>query len=237
MQNHKTAKQAWAEAFTDAGVLRKGSSSFICPFADCRTLATHVWGKSSRLDSLTAHSDYVARDLKPSSHIVAALCHACGKEVIFIDGMLTVPYESEAPGPAADLPEDLIDDFEEARRVMPVSVRGAAALLRLLVQKLLPRIGAEEADINKMIGQLMREGKINPKLQEALDTVRIIGNEAVHPGTMDLKDNEATAISLFKLINYIVEKAITEPKEIAEIYATLPESKRDGVVKRDQPAS
>ncbi|QOT71601.1 DUF4145 domain-containing protein [Sphingobium fuliginis] len=156
------------------------------------------------------------------------------KEVIFIDGRLHVPNESEAPAPPSDLPSDLAEDYEEARRVLPVSPRGAAALLRLLVQKLLPLIGADEDDINKMIGQLVKNGVINPKIQQALDSVRVIGNEAVHPGTMDLKDDSATAFSLFNLINYIVEKAITEPKEIDAIYAGLPAGKLAGIINRDK---
>lgn len=166
--------------------------------------------------------------------LVGALCEACRKEVLFFDGRMLYPAESEAPAPAADMPEEVLDDFEEARRVLPVSPRGAAALLRLLVQKLLPLLGATDGDINSMIGELVASNVISSKIQKALDSVRVIGNEAVHPGTMDLKDDEATAVSLFNLINYIVEKAITEPKEIDAIYAGLPAGKLAGIVNRDK---
>jgi hypothetical protein len=168
--------------------------------------------------------------------LVGARCEACSKEVLFFDGRLIYPEESEAPLPAADLPAEVVDDFAEARRVLRVSPRGAAALLRLLVQKLLPLLGAKDGDINSMIGELVLNGVISPKIQKALDSVRVIGNEAVHPGTMDLKDDEATAVSLFNLINYIVEKAITEPKEIDAIYAGLPPGKLAGIVTRDKNA-
>ena len=166
--------------------------------------------------------------------LTVALCEACNQESVFANGRLVLPVQNEAPLPAADLPEALQQDFEEARQVLPVSPRGAAALLRLVVQKLLPLIGADEDDINKMIGQLVANGKINPQIQRALDAVRIIGNEAVHPGTMDLQDDERTALSLFGLINYIVEKAITEPNEINAIYAGLPPAKLDGIANRDK---
>ncbi|WP_267433829.1 DUF4145 domain-containing protein [Sphingomonas sp. GM_Shp_1] len=131
----------------------------------------------------------------------------------------------------------MVDDYEEARQVLPLSPRGAAALLRLIVQKLLPIIGAKEDDINRMIGELVEKGTISTAIQQALDSVRVIGNEAVHPGTMDLKDDQNTAVSLFRLINFIVEKAISEPKEVAAIFQGLPPGKLAGIANRDKPKS
>ncbi|KQM23137.1 hypothetical protein ASE73_02620 [Sphingomonas sp. Leaf24] len=147
---------------------------------------------------------------------------------------MILPAVSQAPAPSPDLPSELAEDFEEARSILPLSPRGAAALLRLIVQKLLPLIGAQEDDINKMIGELVRKGTISSAIQQALDSVRVIGNEAVHPGVMDLKDDQNTAVSLFKLVNFIVEKAITEPKEVAAIFAGLPPSKLAGIANRDK---
>jgi len=70
-------------------------------------------------------------------------------------------------------------------------------------------------------------------VQESLDTLRVIGNEAVHPGEMDLRDDMAVASSLFKLVNFIAEKLITEPKEVDEIYNKLPTSKKEHIASRD----
>jgi hypothetical protein len=162
-----------------------------------------------------------------------ALCESCGREAIFVDGKLTWPRVTAAPTPAADMPEELKRDFEEARQIHSLSSRGAAALLRLVVQKLLPHIGATKTNINDAIKQLVSAGTINASLQQALDTVRVIGNEAVHPGTIDLRDDDGTVIMLFNLINFIVHKAITEPKEIAAIYGNLPPEKLGHIEQRD----
>lgn len=137
--------------------------------------------------------------------------------------------------PTTDMPEEVYSDFMEARSVLGASPRGAAALLRLVIQKLCPILGATEKDINKAIGQLVKDNKITPALQQALDTVRVIGNEAVHPGIIDLKDDAATATKLFRIVNFIVEKGITEPKQIAEIYGSLPPGKLEGIARRDAP--
>src|SRR5229473_2853992 len=54
------------------------------------------------------------------------------------------------------------------------------------------------------------------------DIIRVIGNNAVHPGTIDLRDDQATALALFDLLNLIVDEMITRPREIDEIYKRLP---------------
>lgn len=60
------------------------------------------------------------------------------------------------------------------------------------------------------------------QVQQALDALRVIGNEAVHPGELDLRDDVDTASGLFELINVVVEDRITRPKRVAEMFAKLP---------------
>ena len=70
----------------------------------------------------------------------------------------------------------------------------------------------------------------------SLDTVRIVGNEGgAHEGQIDLtgKDNEEIVTRLFWLINFIVQKTITEPTEIEATFSSLPEDKKKGVAIRD----
>src|SRR5690606_29908829 len=113
-----------------------------------------------------------------------------------------------------------------------LSPRGAAALLRLSIQKLCAYLGQPGHNINSDIKALVALG-LPPKVQEALDTVRVIGNNAVHPGKIDLKDDIDIVNMLFKLVNFIAQKMITEPKEIDEIYSSLPAEKIDGIRQRD----
>jgi len=73
-----------------------------------------------------------------------------------------------------------------------------------------------------------------PRVQQALDVVRVIGNNAVHPGQIDLKDDWQTAGSLFVLVNLVAEVMISTPKALQEAYDGLPQSARDAINKRDQ---
>jgi hypothetical protein len=131
------------------------------------------------------------------------------------------------------LPEEIRADYDEARRIIDRSPRGAAALLRLCVQKLCHHLGESGQNVNSDIASLVKKG-LNPKIQKSLDIVRVIGNEAVHPGTMDLRDSPETAATLCGLINVIAETMISQPKTIDQLYDQLPPEKREHIEKRDK---
>lgn len=65
--------------------------------------------------------------------------------------------------------------------------------------------------------------------------MRVIGNDAVHPGQIDLRDDTKTAEKLFQLVNLIAEVMITQPKHVDELYESLPKTKKDQITKRDKP--
>jgi Domain of unknown function (DUF4145) len=139
---------------------------------------------------------------------------------------------SDIPNPSPDMPDDLVNDYEEAKNVFPYSPKASAALLRLVLQKLLRHLGQGGKNINDDIKALVKQG-LPIRVQQALDSVRVIGNEAVHPGQINLNDNPEIAQALFKLINFIVDDMITRPREIQEIYNILPEEKRKQIEIRD----
>lgn len=157
----------------------------------------------------------------------------CKKFSLWVHERLVFPSAKGGAEPNPDLPEEVIRDFEEARTILNLSPRGAAALLRLSIQKICAHLGESGVDLNKDIASLVKKG-LDPLIQKSLDIVRVIGNEAVHPGTIDLKDDRETANKLFKLINSIADRMITYPKNGAQLYTSLPDSKRDAIEKRDQ---
>lgn len=135
--------------------------------------------------------------------------------------------------PESDMPYDVKADFEEAKSVFQKSPKASAALLRLALQKLLKHLGEPGENINTDIGSLVEKGILNVGVQRAADTVRITGNNAVHPGVMNDEDIDYIAAKMFDLINFIVKKTITEPREIEDIYNSTPEGARNAITRRD----
>jgi len=142
------------------------------------------------------------------------------------------PEFSGVEPPNSDLDADIQRDYQEATSILQKSPRGAVALLRLAIQKLMLQLGEKGKDLNTDIGNLVKKG-LPVKVQQSLDALRVIGAQAVHPGELDLRDDQTTAEQLFKLVNFIAEKMITEPKEIEVIYGKIPEGKKQQIEKRD----
>ena len=82
------------------------------------------------------------------------------------------------------MPEDVRADFLEAASIVDASARGAAALLRLCIQKIVMALGGRGNNLNEDIGNLVEQRLIPQSIQQALDVVRVVGNNAVHPGVM-----------------------------------------------------
>ena len=78
---------------------------------------------------------------------------------------------------------------------------------------------------------------ISRKNQKSLDIVRVIGNEAVHPGVVDLNDDRDTANKLFDLVNSIADQMISHPQSVQELYGKLPETKRKAIEERNEKAN
>ena len=167
-------------------------------------------------------------------NLSAALCSHCQNYSLWLTNhkSMIFPISGIAPLPNPDLPDEIFCDYMEARSISTLSPRGSAALLRLCIQKLCKHLGEAGKDINYDISQLVQKG-LNPNIQKSLDIVRVIGNESVHPGTFDLRDDPDTARTLFLLVNIIADSLITQPKIINETYNLIPENKRNAISARD----
>ena len=210
--------------------------AFNCPY--CEVYADQEWYYVNTLsafweaDDICREYDGDYKECPDLKYLHISVCRRCQKYALWVDEKMLFPGLSTAPLPAEDMPESVTADFAEARNVLNASPRGAAALLRLVLEKLMIELGIKGKDLNDAIGKLVQQG-LPEKVQKALDSVRVIGNEAVHPGQIDLRDAAETASVLFQLVNWIVEDMITRPRKVDEIYEKLPQSKKDAIERRD----
>jgi len=236
-------------------------NNFRCPH--CNVLAQQNWFNSYQLNNIifsiydhifldyrTRIRDYAQEHIKQflqtakssfpreinsfiPSNLAIAVCQSCNKYSIWVDKEMVYPRAIPIEAPNDDLNEEIKSLYIEASKIFIDSPKGAAALLRLALQKFLKQIGKEGKNINNDIKELVEAG-LNPKIQKALDLVRVVGNNAVHPGQINLDDNKEIALVLFKVLNMIAEEFITKPKEIDTLYEEIiPDEIKDHIKRRD----
>jgi hypothetical protein len=198
------------------------ASSFTCP--NCRAVAMQTWTRIQLDDQVREYW--------------GALCHHCWNFTFWDQdtGALLYPDGSSAPPANDDMSAEVRRDYEEASSILERSPRGSAALLRLAIQKICIELGQPGKNINTDIGALVADG-LPARIQKPLDVVRVVGNESVHPGQIDLDDDRDTAVALFGLVNMIVDQMISQPRRVDALYEALPESKKKQIEERDKPAS
>lgn len=198
------------------------ADAYHCPH--CGVYAHQAWSK------LQVILDGQWQTTEPPTAL--ARCRRCRRDSFWHGDAMIYPPVVTAPPSHPDLPAVPLASYEEARQVVGVSARAGAALVRLALQQLLPELGATSDNLNHAVGQLVAEG-LPPKIQQAMDAVRVIGNNAVHPGQIDLRDTPEVALALFELVNLIVEQMITQPRAVEELYGRLPQGALDQIEKRD----
>lgn len=238
-----------------------GSKKFQCPH--CNTVASQEWFTANNAGSTAMGIvDHLYLNYRSSirdyaqEHIVSflkqidgdfknnfynfvpkgfsvATCSSCEDFTLWVNKKIVYPKKTTLSPPNDDLNEDIKSLYLEASLILVDSPKGATALLRLALQKLLEQVGKSGKNINNDIKALVAEG-MSPKIQQALDLLRVIGNNAVHPGQINLDDNTEIAQKLFGILNFIAEELITKPKELEGLYADLiPSDTQDHIKQRD----
>ncbi|MBO3361362.1 DUF4145 domain-containing protein [Clostridium perfringens] len=205
---------------------------FTCPH--CNTLSQQVWSNCKFYNNGSIFSTSKDSCFFNGKKIIVSVstCQSCCKPHIWIEDKMVQPFESNIPYANDGMPDNIKEIYNEAREVFPISPKAAAALLRLALQYLCIELGGKGKNINDDIAKMVTEG-LPVQIQQALDIVRVVGNNAVHPGNLNLNDNNEIAIALFDIINIIVENRIVQPKKIDEFYNSLPEKALIGIKKRD----
>lgn len=165
-------------------------------------------------------------------------CFACKESTFWLadpieqNGRILIPNVVGTPQPHEHMPEDVKADYDEAASIFALSPRGAAALLRLAVQKLMVSLGKSGDKINDDIKALVADG-LPAIVQQSLDYCRVVGNNAVHPGELVIEDTPDMAWTMFEMLNLIVQFRIAAPLEFQARYDQLPEGARAAIAKRD----
>ncbi|MGZ5051043.1 MAG: DUF4145 domain-containing protein [Methylobacter sp.] len=161
-----------------------------------------------------------------------SVCNHCKKCSYWYDGKLVVPQSALVPAAHQDMPAECVDDFNEARAIVDMSPKAAAALLRLALRKLLIEVGEDGCNIKANIANLIDNG-LPAEVQQVLASCGMSDSSAKDPGEIVYSDTQDGAYHMFNIINFIVEDRISRPMQIESLFAQLPESVKKAADRHD----
>ncbi len=181
---------------------------FVCPH--CGVDAQQRW----------QDADFPARGTgEVDKALKRAQCLSCGARSYWIDAQMAWPSPTLGVPASPDLPPELRPLYDEARAVAPISARAAAALLRLLVDRLLSSLGATAPTVDGRVAELAEGGHLAAQAVEGLAAVRVCGDAALAAGQIDSDgdDDAGVVLLLCLLVNSIVETTLTLRRHRAEL--------------------
>ena len=125
--------------------------SFTCPL--CGVLSRHYhWGYKNEQNAGALPEGH---GVFPQTVIRVSKCEYCAEPAIWHKDKMVHPDRGPAPAPNPEMPAEIKTDYEEAAGILTRSPRGAAALLRLAIQKLCVHLGGDGKNVNNDIQGLV----------------------------------------------------------------------------------
>jgi hypothetical protein len=182
---------------------------------------------------LEVHRQFRNRDVQ---NVSISYCFNCNEMCLWVYDQLVWPRCAGGPEPKLHASPDARRDCEEASQTLDASPRGAAVLLRLATEKLSKELGDWEQGPRTEIAPPFQE-EIDARVQNVLDAMRLIENDATPPDQTSVGDDRATAETLSRLVNLICEKMMVEPRHLQALYTKLREGALNAMERPAQGSS
>jgi hypothetical protein len=193
-----------------------------------------VWNRGAfdTSDSARGKRQPAANSWVEDSTWAQSVCNGCREVTTWRLEVIVYPQSSPAPFPHEDMPESVIPLYNEARSVVNLSRRAAAALARATMEKLLRELDPEAPKGARLDERTLRvESKVSSGLAQLLTFIRHVGNQSLHvSGAPDnavilVLDTEASepVEAIFEAINELVDELKTKPARNQRLAALVPD--------------
>jgi hypothetical protein len=101
--------------------------------------------------------------------------------------------------------EEVSEDFEEAAAILNKFPRGAAALTRICIQKMMPLVKENAKNLDENISSLVRKG-LEVEIQQAMEVLQVVRKSPLQTTEFDLKEENETVKKFFNSLERILER-------------------------------
>ena len=128
-------------------------------------------------------------------------CHSCNGFALWVGERLTFPINVDKTPALAE------EDFEEAAAILNKSPRGATALMRVCIQKLMPLLKQDGENLNDTMSSLVHKG-LEVEIQQAMEVLQVLGNDPVQPTSLDTQQDKEMALRFVDSLKAILERRV-----------------------------
>jgi hypothetical protein len=126
-------------------------------------------------------------------------CHSCNGFALWVGDRLVFPYNVE------NTPDLIQEDFEEAATILNQSPRGATALMRVCIQKLMPLLKQDGKYLNDYISSLVRKA-LELEIQQSMEVLQVLRKSPVQLTEFNSQEDKETALRFFDSVKAILRR-------------------------------
>jgi hypothetical protein len=133
-------------------------------------------------------------------------CHSCNGFSLWVGGLLVFPTRIDKT------PELVEEDLEEAAAILNKFPRGAAALMRVCIQKLVPLLEDNDKELNQRISSLVRKG-LEMEMQQAMDVLQVLRSDPVQLSRLESQADKKTILRFLDSLKEVLERRMSRNRD------------------------
>jgi hypothetical protein len=133
-------------------------------------------------------------------------CHSCNGFSLWVGGLLVFPTR-------IDKTQELVEeDLEEAAAILNKFPRGATALMRVCIQKLVPLLEDNGKELNQRVSSLVRKG-LEMEIQQAMDVLEVLRSDSAQLNPLESQADRETALRFLDSLKEVLERRMSHNRD------------------------
>jgi hypothetical protein len=133
-------------------------------------------------------------------------CHSCNGFALWVGGRLVFPTSLDRT------PELVEEDIEEAAAILDKSPRGATALMRVCIQKLVPMLRDNDKELDDYISSLVRKG-LEVEMQQSVEVLQILRKDSAQLNPLESQADRETALRFLDSLKVVLEQRMSKNQD------------------------
>ena len=130
-------------------------------------------------------------------------CHSCNDFSLWVGGLLVFPTKIDRT------PELAEEDLEEAAAILNKFPRGAAALMRVCIQKLVLLLEDNGEQLNQHVSSLVRKG-LEVEMQQAMEVLQVLRSDPSQLNPLESQADRETALRFLDSLKAVLERRMLQ---------------------------